>query len=89
MRANVDLLSESDSGFFKIKKYDKNHTVFKNYQNLDSKYLHQSEVGDGRIAVERSYTDENGWYGTIQVDEMIFFNRTLTSADIQTIINSV
>ena len=34
--------------------------------------------GDGRIVVGRSYTDHDYYYGSMQVDEVIYFNKALS-----------
>ena len=47
-------------------------TSFSNHHN----------VGDGRIIIGRRYTDNDGAYGSIEIDELRFFNRTLTEAQI-------
>ena len=44
--------------------------------------------GDGRIVVGRFFTDRNQQYASVQVDELIFFNRTLTSAEVNSVYNS-
>ena len=45
-------------------------------------------AGDGRIVVGRCYTDDNGEYASVQVDELIFFNQPLSTVEIQAIYNS-
>ena len=35
--------------------------------------------GDGKIVVGRFYTNLNGLYASVQVDELIFFNQTLSN----------
>ena len=39
-------------------------------------------TADGRIVVGRWYTDFEGDYSGVQVDELLFFNGTLSSDDI-------
>ena len=39
-------------------------------------------AGDGRIVVGRWFTDKDEKYPSLQVDEMIFFNRHLSSDEI-------
>ena len=46
-------------------------------------------AGDGRIVVGRFYTDQEKWYASLQLDELIFFNQSLTSAEVKSIFNSV
>ena len=43
---------------------------------------------DGRIVVGRYYTNYDGYYASVQVDELIYFNSVLTSAEVQSIYNS-
>ena len=45
-------------------------------------FSHHHNVGDGRIIIGRQYTDTDGLYTSIQIDELRFFNRTLTEAQI-------
>ena len=42
-----------------------------------------SKSGDGRIVVGRPFTDKDERYVSIQVDELIFFNRALTTDEVQ------
>ena len=53
-----------------------------------SKYGGPFKVGDGRIVVGRRYTDRDAKYASVQVDELIYFNATLTSDNVQSIYNS-
>ena len=46
-------------------------------------------TGDGRIAVGRRFTNEDRNYPSVQVDDLVFFNRNLSLADIQAIFNAV
>ena len=39
-------------------------------------------IGDGRIVVGRQYTDRDAMYMSVQVDELIFFNQSLSNTDI-------
>ena len=39
-------------------------------------------AGDGRIVVGREYTDRDGAYASVMVDELLFFNRHLLSDEI-------
>ena len=45
--------------------------------------------GDARIVVGRRYTDTNSHYGNVKIDELIFFNQALSSADVQLIYSLV
>ena len=44
--------------------------------------------GDGSIVVGRYYTDRDRDYASVQVDELIYFDAALTSAEVQSIYNS-
>ena len=44
--------------------------------------------GDGRIVVGRYYTNYDLSYPSVQVDELIYFNASLTSDNVQSIYNS-
>ena len=44
-------------------------------------------TGDGRVAVGRYHTDKDERYATVAVDELIFFNRALTSDETATMYN--
>ena len=39
-------------------------------------------AGDGRIVVGREYTDKDWNYASVEVDELTFFNRSLSSDEI-------
>ena len=41
--------------------------------------------GDGRIVVGRLLTDQDDSYSSVQVDELIYFNASLTSDEVQLI----
>ena len=40
-------------------------------------------AGDGRIVVGRYFTDYDNFYADIEVDELIFFNKSLTIGEVQ------
>ena len=42
-------------------------------------------TGDGRIVVGKSFTNYDGPYGSVEVDELIFFNQAFTSDDIMSL----
>ena len=42
-----------------------------------------SNAPDGRIVVGRVLTGVNNYYASVQVDELLFFNQTLTEAEIR------
>ena len=39
-------------------------------------------AGDGKITVGRYYTNVNTLYASVQVDELVFFNQTLSNDNI-------
>ena len=45
--------------------------------------------GDGRIVVGRSYTDSDKYYASMHIDELIFFNKALSTNDIKLLYNVV
>ena len=46
-------------------------------------------AGDGRIVVGRTFTDEDRFYASMQIDELIFFNKALSTNDIKLLYNVV
>ena len=40
-------------------------------------------TGNGKIVLGRVFNDVNSLYGRVQVDELYFFNRTVTEAEIR------
>ena len=46
-------------------------------------------TGDGRIVVGRRQTDKDGKYASVQVDELIFFNQSLSTTDIKLLYNGI
>ena len=38
---------------------------------------------NGRIVIGRAVTEVNGFYGSVQVDELLFFNKSLTETEIR------
>ena len=40
-------------------------------------------AGDGRIVVGRGYTDKDADYASMVIDELIFFNKALSTTDIK------
>ena len=46
-------------------------------------------TGDGRIVVGRFHTNIDGWYHSVYVDELFFFNRSLSTEEIVQIYNVV
>ena len=53
-----------------------------------TKYSRSSSHGDGRIVVGRRGTHRDRDYSSAMVDELIFFNQTLTEAEILAIVAS-
>ena len=45
----------------------------------------ESYPNNGRITIGRRYTNHDGSYVDIQVDELMFFNKTLTVTEIRTL----
>ena len=43
----------------------------------------RSHAIDGRIVIGRFYTDHNSDYASFDMDELLFFNRSLTESEIQ------
>ena len=37
---------------------------------------------NGRIVIGRLFTEDNNFYGSVQVDELLFFNHSLTEGEI-------
>ena len=46
-------------------------------------------TGDGRIVIGRFYPDKDMRYTSMQIDELIFFNKALSTNDIKLLYNSV
>ena len=49
---------------------------------------HPKQAGDGKIVVGRQYTNRDEQHGSVEVDELIYFNAALTSDNAQSIYNS-
>ena len=45
-------------------------------------------AGDGRVVVGRRYTDQDTDYASMQIDELIFFNKALSTRDIKLLYNA-
>ena len=52
-------------------------------------WLQTQPAGDGRIVVGRIYTDKDERYTSLQLDELIFFNKALSTTDITAMYNAV
>ena len=46
-------------------------------------------AGDGRIVVGRGYTDRDELYASVQIDELAFFNKALSTTEITAMYNAV
>ena len=53
-----------------------------------TKSAYSYSTGDGRIVVGREYNNQNNRYASVEVDELIYFNASLTSDEAQSIYNS-
>ena len=45
-------------------------------------------AGDGRIVVGRRWTDQDTYYASMEIDELIFFNKALSTTDIELLYNA-
>ena len=54
-----------------------------------TKYGGSYSAGDSRIVVGRLFTDRDQDYASVQVDELIYFNASLSSDHVQSIYNAV
>ena len=45
--------------------------------------------GDCKVVIGRLYADTDDWYGSVDVDELLFFNQKLTDQEIQDIRNMI
>ena len=50
--------------------------------------LRSTPTGNGRIVVGRFSTDQDEPYASLQIDELVFFNNSLTDDQIQDIFNA-
>ena len=48
----------------------------------NTKYRTSNSASSQAIAIGRIYTDDDHYYGSVQVDEVLFYNQVLTSAEI-------
>ena len=53
----------------------------------DTKSGLKHSPGDGRVVLGRVFTDSNSYYASVDVDEILFFNKALTGGDIRDIKN--
>ena len=54
-----------------------------------TKSRRSSLPGDGRIVVGRRSTDQDMYYTSVQIDELVFFNKTLSTTEITAMYNAV
>ena len=54
-------------------KHVGNHTIITQSSTTES---------NGRIVIGRAFTEINNYYASVQVDELLFFNRSLTKQEI-------
>ena len=54
----------------------------KSFRNADT-----LAPGDVRMGIGRYYTDRDGWYSSVEVDELTFWNSTISSNEVQLISN--
>lgn len=45
-------------------------------------------VGNGRVAVARFYTNRDAFYGSSEVDELIYFNKALAIEEIEAVFDA-
>ena len=60
--------------------------IYENGKNVGNhKNITQSSSteSNGRIAIGRVFTEINNYYGSVQVDELLFFNHSLTEQEIR------
>ena len=48
-----------------------------------------NSAGDGRIVVGRRWVNLDQEYASVQIDELIYFNRALTNDELESIYNSI
>ena len=53
--------------------------------NMKSLYAYKAE--SGRVVLGRQYIDDNDHYASVDVDELLFFNETMTDQNIQDMSN--
>ena len=47
-----------------------------------SKRVWSGSTGDGRVVIGRYYTDQDKEYSSVHIDELIYFNNSLTNEEI-------
>ena len=61
-------------------------SIYQNGQHVGNHTtINQSSTNapDGKIVIGRVFTEINNFYASVQVDELLFFNQTLTEAEIR------
>ena len=49
----------------------------------DTQSAHAYQPGEGRVVIGRQYTDVDAAYASVDIDELLFFNETLSDQDIR------
>ena len=47
--------------------------------------IYSRDPGDGRLVLGKKDTDEHGYYSSVHLDKLVFFNRMLTAPEVETI----
>ena len=68
------------SPYFGINIYWNGRHIRTQSRKYPSKYPRE---GNGRIAINRLYSAYNGFYGSVKVDEVFFFNKRLNATEIK------
>ena len=71
---------------------DEGIRIYYNAEELESDITNlvvSFSAGDGRIVIGRGYTNENSNYASVNVDELLFFNRSLTPSEVTVLHNHV
>ena len=50
-------------------------------------YPKESSSGNSQVVLGRQFTDDDNSYTSVQVDELMFFNRNLSASDIEAFYN--
>ena len=72
-----------DSDYLRIQVYQDG--VLAGYYIPVTKSGKISVQSDGRVVIGRDFTDKDEAYGSVQVDELFFFNVALSDSDIMTL----
>ena len=67
--------------------------IYYNGQEVESDTIKDAarshSAGDGRVVLGRLYTNSDDYYGSVEIDELLFFNQTLSNDDINALYNAV